>query len=82
MLAVKWRLQQNGGESAVLVLDWTESGVDFGGARRGIARKGYGRELIENALPYQLDAETHFGFASDGIFCSIKLPLDGVSGKA
>jgi PAS domain S-box-containing protein len=80
-LAVKWRLKQNGGNSPVLVLDWTESGVDLRGRDVTRPRRGYGRELIENALPYQLNAETHFGFSSDGVFCSIKLPLDGVSGK-
>jgi hypothetical protein len=35
------------------------------------ARRGYGTELIERALPYQLKATTKLEFASDGVRCEI-----------
>jgi two-component sensor histidine kinase len=39
------------------------------------SRKGYGRELIERALPYQLEAKTKFEFESDGVRCEIEVPI-------
>ena len=36
---------------------------------------GAGRELIERALPYQLDATTDLTFGPEGISCRIELPL-------
>ena len=44
-------------------------------------RSGYGRELIERALPYQLKAKTALLFEPDGVRCRIqamlKDPADG-----
>lgn len=37
---------------------------------------GYGRTLIEQALPHQLGARTTFGIRDHELFCSIDLPLD------
>jgi hypothetical protein len=56
-------------------VSWTETGVsipDPGAAPQG---GGYGRELIERALPYQLGAETTYGLAPDGVRCTIVLPV-------
>lgn len=36
---------------------------------------GQGRELIEQALPYQLSAQTSFAFEEDGVHCTIALPV-------
>lgn len=38
-------------------------------------RRGYGRELIEQALPAQLGASTDLSFRIDGVDCRIDLPL-------
>jgi PAS domain S-box-containing protein len=54
-----------------LVLEWIESGVDASGAS---ARRGYGRELIEVALPFALGARTRLEFGGDGVHCRIELP--------
>jgi len=40
------------------------------------AGSGYGRELIERALPYQLDARTHYELTGDGVHCTITVALD------
>jgi two-component sensor histidine kinase len=37
--------------------------------------KGYGRELIERALPYQLMAQTSYELGADGVRCTIDVPL-------
>lgn len=39
------------------------------------ARRGYGRELIERALPYQLRAQTAYRLGEDGVHCTIRVSL-------
>ena len=61
-------------DDARLVLDWRESGVAIMAQPE---RMGYGRELIERALPYQLRAETRLAFTPDGVHCALSVPLGG-----
>ncbi len=56
-------------------LIWKESGLSL--APQANRRQGYGRELIERALPYQLDAETAFEIEPDGVRCSILVRIEG-----
>ncbi|WP_424136290.1 PAS domain S-box protein [Roseomonas chloroacetimidivorans] len=56
-----------------LTLTWTESGVNVQPA--SASRRGYGRELIENALSYALRAKTDYVLGPDGVRCRIELPL-------
>lgn len=77
-LSVTWQLDSFQGRPArLLVLDWRECGVAMPIEPRG----GYGRELIEQALPYELDAATSLEFAPDGVRCRIELPLWGQGGR-
>jgi PAS domain S-box-containing protein len=76
-LDVTWRVETNDGKRRA-VLDWIESGV-YMPQNLQQPRKGYGTELIERALPYQLGAETNFRFGADGILCTINVPLNGES---
>ncbi|MHC9418660.1 PAS domain-containing sensor histidine kinase [Sphingomonas citri] len=73
-LALDWRVATVGGVP-MLHVTWQESGV----ARDPVADApapggGYGRELIEHALPYQLGARTRFALRDDGVHCEIALP--------
>ena len=43
---------------------------------------GYGRELIERALPYQLDAKTTYELGPDGVHCTIDVPTSSANGGA
>jgi hypothetical protein len=36
---------------------------------------GQGRELIEKALPYQLKAKTTYSLGTDGVHCTISIPV-------
>lgn len=56
-----------------LDLCWRERGAEVAPSR--VASGGYGLDLIEHALPYDLGAATCFVFLEDGIECSIGLPL-------
>ena len=69
-LQVRWDLKDKKPTPEV-ALKWRESGVSLAGPKR----KGYGRELIEHALPYQLNAKTQLEFSPDGVRCEIVVPV-------
>lgn len=73
-LSVQWRTETRIGQERYVVIEWRESGVDMpdGMPTRHV---GYGRELIEKALPYQLRAETRLSFERDGVRCVIAVPI-------
>jgi PAS domain S-box-containing protein len=72
-LEVTWELKA-GKPSPEIVLEWRESGVSMP-ASGSPKRKGYGSELIERALPYQLRAKTELEFGPDGVRCAILVPV-------
>lgn len=72
-LSVSWFEHVEDGQPW-LCLIWRESGISY--SEDAIDRpKGYGRLLIEQALPHQLGARTEFRIAPDSLYCSIDLPL-------
>ncbi len=72
-LTVNWAVG-NHGKGPEVSLEWRETGVPT--ARDGTPRRrGYGTELIERALPYQLRARTRLEFTDDGVRCLIDVPL-------
>ncbi|WP_158626082.1 sensor histidine kinase [Arsenicitalea aurantiaca] len=73
-LSVTWRTEQ---VEAVprLFIEWIEVCPEGVGHEPDIERRGYGRELIEKALPYQLSAETSFYLTGHGVRCTILVPL-------
>ncbi|WBH18134.1 sensor histidine kinase [Sphingomonas radiodurans] len=56
-----------------LVVEWLESGVAV--LASVPVRRGFGREFIEHALPYQVAASTRFDLLPGGISCRIAIPL-------
>jgi two-component sensor histidine kinase len=79
-LEVAWELDGKDGQPSVAI-DWSERGVSMPSSELE-GRRGFGRELIEQALPYDLGAETGFSFASDGVRCSLKVPLTALTDQA
>ena len=71
-IAVEWRLM-NTSDGRRLSLEWRESGVPALNSRP--ARHGFGRNLIEKGLPYDLGAVTSLDFAPGGIRCTVELAL-------
>lgn len=76
-LSVTWRTYAADGDGPRLHVEWQETGLD----RRGEGEKagGYGRELIERALPYVLKARTTYELGSVSLRCTIDLPLTAVA---
>ncbi|WP_428970237.1 PAS domain-containing protein [Sphingomonas sp. Xoc002] len=79
-LAITWSLQ-NEGDRPWLHIDWRESGVAMAPAGAAPRGTGQGRELIEKALPYQLQAKTSYLLGSDGVHCTIAVPVSTSSGE-
>ena len=73
-LSVTWRIEGMLSDQR-LVLEWIERGIAASPQAPDARRSGYGRTLIEEALPYSLSAETKFELDSDGLRCLITLPL-------
>lgn len=73
-LEVAWCIDGHGeGRGPALHVTWHERGVRV---EPGRTADGYGRELIERALPYQLKAQTTYELRRDGVLCTIEVPLD------
>jgi PAS domain S-box-containing protein len=72
-LTVSWRLKTDAAQS-LLLLEWAEKGAKPRKAK-GSMTGGFGRTLIEQALPASLGAKTSFILRKDGVYCSILLPL-------
>ena len=83
-LAVRWRVEASETDEPWLHVDWAESGVAMQPPGATPTGTGQGRILIEEALPYQLQARTSYVMAADGVHCSISLPVSrrGDPGKA
>ncbi len=64
-----------GPQGEQLELNWTESGVRIPPEQRESAQHGFGRSLIERALPYQLRAKADYELTRDGVRCFMAIPL-------
>jgi two-component system CheB/CheR fusion protein len=86
MIGVRWRIEPVDGHTDRdrLFLVWQESGVPLTDLHP--RRRGFGRELIEQGLPYELGAATALVFRPGGVRCEIEFSLPnrgkGLSAKA
>ncbi|MGN7293002.1 PAS domain S-box protein [Rhizobium sp. SAFR-030] len=74
-LRITWTTSSVEGEGRRLLLEWLEEGLTLAAPSGGSERKGFGRELIEHALPYSLRAKTSFELGDGRLRCTIDLPL-------
>jgi two-component system, chemotaxis family, CheB/CheR fusion protein len=72
-IAVAWDVERTNG-AARLTFEWTETGVPLD--RTQPRRRGFGTELLERTLAYELGAEARAAFEPDGVRWRIELPLD------
>ncbi len=57
-----------------LKFSWREVGVRV--AVEAPRHRGFGQELIENTLPYELDALTRFELKPGGLHCTVDMPVN------
>lgn len=72
-ISIDWSIDRSGTPPR-LRWRWCESGV--GATATTPQRRGFGQELIERVLPYELGARTTLTFAPGGVRCEIDLPLN------
>lgn len=66
-IAIGWHRDVDG-----LTIRWDETApLNDGGPAD---RRGFGREYIENALPYQFELRSTFQLRPDGVLCTIAVP--------
>jgi two-component system CheB/CheR fusion protein len=73
-LEVSWDHEDAGGQKRLRLL-WVERGTP--NPRHSPTRKGFGLELLEKTLPYELDACTHVEWPEQGARVEIVLPAMG-----
>lgn len=74
-LHVGWQIVRADEQQRRLFIDWRETGVNMPAESAQPRGGGYGRELIERALPYQLGAQTSYEFEADGVHCTIAMAV-------
>ncbi|HKY83040.1 MAG TPA: HWE histidine kinase domain-containing protein [Sphingobium sp.] len=73
-LDIGWQTARDSDGALRLELVWQEVGVPA--VPLDPIKEGFGRELIEGALPYRLGAETRIEFRGGGLRCTLSVPLD------
>jgi two-component sensor histidine kinase len=74
-LRVSWSLADNHAGTPRLLLEWREDELEPVREASSPTTSGYGRELIEHALPYSLGAKTSYTLAGTSLLCTIEVPL-------
>lgn len=72
-LAITWEVVLDQRGRRRLALNWIESGVAV--SQSASARRGYGTELIQEALAYALQAKVDYTLGEDGVRCRIEMPV-------
>jgi len=75
---VRWDVEDTVG-ATTLALTWRDSNPERPEAND--RHYGFGRELIERSLAYDLDAVTDLAIGPDGVRCDIRLPLNARAGR-
>ncbi len=73
-LSVRWTVLAEG-HNRMLELEWHEIGLAPRNKKAAAPRIGFGRTLIEELLPFQLDAQTKFNIDQNEVSCTITLAL-------
>ena len=66
-LSIQWRCAEQD-----LILEWSESGVCM---PAGARKRGFGSQLLERSIVYELNGRGEMLFLADGMRCTIAVPL-------
>ncbi|QGY05203.1 PAS domain-containing protein [Methylobacterium mesophilicum SR1.6/6] len=72
-LSVTWETVRDRRQRRRLALSWVERGVPV--RSESVTRRGYGTELIQNALAYALEAKVDYELGPEGVHCRIEMPV-------
>ena len=77
-LAVTWSVGAQDAREPLLVLRWVESGMTLPTSQ---ARRGFGTDVIEHAVPYHLSGRTSLDLTPTGLHCTFHLPMTPALGS-
>jgi PAS domain S-box-containing protein len=72
-LMITWEVILDRRERRRLALSWVESGMVL--KPETVLRRGYGTELIQEALAYALQARVDYKLEQEGVRCRIEMPV-------
>ena len=75
-LSVTWSMLEAPEASPCIKLVWVEQGPALSNFSQAAMKGGYGRQLIERALPYTLGAKTKYELNESGVLCEIEIPVE------
>jgi two-component sensor histidine kinase len=78
-LVIGWQVTTTSAKRRLMV-EWRETGVAARRAPIDSDHVGVGRTLIEQSLPFQLDAETRLEIGRDIVRCILSIPLEETAG--
>ncbi len=73
-LSVAWSKRETS-DTPMLCITWMETDIEGPDDQEQAAHNGFGRSLIEKALPYQLGGETEYTLERNALHCTISVPL-------
>ncbi|MGY2053123.1 CheR family methyltransferase [Methylobacterium sp. JK268] len=73
-VTVAWDIDDRAEPEPLLVLEWTESGILL--PSNTPSRRGFGTELIERTLAYELGGSAVIDFRAGGLYCRIAVPAN------
>ncbi|MGN5662301.1 methyltransferase, partial [Xanthomonas citri pv. mangiferaeindicae] len=79
-LSIRWEVVSGSDTPARLKLLWIEEGASTQLRDDRDEVSGFGRRLIEKALPYSHGAQTRYELSDTRLECEIQLPLNPVNG--
>jgi two-component sensor histidine kinase len=71
-VSVSWEIRNSGDAAAVLAIVWRERG---GPPVLTPPQSGYGTSLIRDLIPHELAGTVDLAFLSEGVSCTIEIPL-------
>ncbi len=69
-IEIGWRIEERDGRSHLAII-WSETGIPTDAT---LSPRGFGAEMIERMLPYELEARTSLTIAGGQLFCMIDIP--------
>ena len=71
-VSVNWECRNSGEAATVLIILWRETG---GPPASPPSQYGYGTSLIRDLIPHELGGRVALVFSSEGVSCTIEIPL-------